>query len=45
MWARSSDQARELSERRENVRHLPGVRLPDPITISSDLAQVARAPI
>jgi glycerol-3-phosphate dehydrogenase (NAD(P)+) len=37
MWARSPDQARDLTEHRENRRLLPNVRLPDKLEISSDI--------
>jgi len=35
LWARS--RAAELHARRENARYLPGVRLPDTVTVTSDL--------
>ena len=41
LWARESEVARDINERRENRIFLPGVTLPDGITATNDLAQVA----
>jgi glycerol-3-phosphate dehydrogenase (NAD(P)+) len=43
LWARSSEHAAEIGAARENVRYLPGVRLPDALTITADVALAARA--
>jgi len=38
LWARTPARAREIDDRRENVKYLPGVRLPDDrLRITSDL--------
>lgn len=37
LWARDPDQARELTEHRENRRHLPGVRLPEVVDVTADI--------
>lgn len=42
LWARSSDAALSLLSARENRTYLPGVRLPDALEITADLAAVAR---
>lgn len=36
LWARREDAARAYSEARENTKYLPGIRLPDSLTITSD---------
>lgn len=38
IWARNPDYARQMQEARENARLLPGVRIPEPIDITADLA-------
>lgn len=40
IWARRSSLAEELNEFRENKQYLPGVKLPDSISSSSDLKEV-----
>lgn len=40
LWARDPEQAVRIREDRENVRHLPGVRLPDSVEVGSDEADV-----
>jgi glycerol-3-phosphate dehydrogenase (NAD(P)+) len=40
LWARTSAAAEAIEASRENVRYLPGVRLPDQVSCSSDLATV-----
>ncbi len=39
LWARRPEQAAALSRDRENREYLPGVRLPDEVLITSDLAE------
>lgn len=41
LWSHSPEYARELAERRENVRFLPGVALPDELVISADPSTAA----
>ena len=43
LWARDPDHARELQESRENTRRLPGLTLPDSITVTSDMSQAIAA--
>ncbi len=38
LWARRPESAEALRRERENAAYLPGIRLEDPITITSDLA-------
>ncbi|HVQ29707.1 MAG TPA: NAD(P)H-dependent glycerol-3-phosphate dehydrogenase [Vicinamibacteria bacterium] len=38
LWVREAALARAIGERHENARYLPGVALPDGITVSTDLA-------
>ncbi len=38
LWTRDAEQAGELALRRENRRYLPGVRIPDAVEITADLA-------
>ena len=38
LWAREPDVVEQINGQRENVRFLPGVRLPDGIRATSDLA-------
>jgi len=42
LWARRADAAAQLAKRRENVAHLPGVRLPQSLAYTSDLNAVWR---
>jgi glycerol-3-phosphate dehydrogenase (NAD(P)+) len=42
VWARDPGRADELSRSHENVRHLPGVRLPENVEITHDAAEVTR---
>ncbi len=39
IWARNPEYARRISEVRENERLLPGVRLPDSVSVTSDIAR------
>ena len=45
LWARDPDQAARLQAERRNERRLPGVRLPDSVTVSAKIAEVAPAGI
>ncbi len=40
LWCRDAELARGLAETRENERYLPGFRLGDSVTVTSDLASV-----
>jgi glycerol-3-phosphate dehydrogenase (NAD(P)+) len=40
LWARDRMQADALHQRRENARYLPGIRLPDSLTLTADLGAV-----
>jgi glycerol-3-phosphate dehydrogenase (NAD(P)+) len=37
LWTRDEEQARTLAAERENRRYLPGIRIPDRVTITADL--------
>ncbi|MGH8800504.1 MAG: NAD(P)H-dependent glycerol-3-phosphate dehydrogenase [Casimicrobiaceae bacterium] len=39
LWARDPDAARSIAASRENARYLPGVALPAPIEVATDLLQ------
>ncbi|HLH03624.1 MAG TPA: NAD(P)H-dependent glycerol-3-phosphate dehydrogenase [Bryobacteraceae bacterium] len=41
IWTRNAGRAAEIDSRRENARYLPGFRLAENITVSSEIAQVA----
>ncbi len=43
LWARSEDHAREMADCRMNLTRLPGIALPDNITVTSVLPQSAAA--
>lgn len=45
LWARDSGQARAMLTTRENAARLPGVALPDAITVTSDITQAAESQI
>ena len=45
LWARSSRFAAELESRRENRVYLPGVVLPESVSVTADLASLAAAEI
>jgi glycerol-3-phosphate dehydrogenase (NAD(P)+) len=45
LWCRNPEQAREMSETRENPDYLPGVKLPDSIGITTDISITASAPL
>lgn len=42
VWVRDPEHAREVSETRVNRRHLPGVKIPDPIRILGDAGEALR---
>ncbi|MGQ4276794.1 NAD(P)H-dependent glycerol-3-phosphate dehydrogenase [Pseudidiomarina sp. E22-M8] len=39
LWGRDAQQTSAMAEQRENKRYLPGIPLPDALTITSDLAE------
>ena len=39
LWTRDAEQARAIAAERENRRYLPGIRLPDRVTVTADLEQ------
>jgi len=41
IWARDPAQARRIRQTRENERHLPGIRLPEAISIRAEVAPLA----
>lgn len=41
LWARNSEYAQDMERRRENVRLLPGIHIPESIEITSDIAAAA----
>ena len=44
LWARTPETAREIDAARENVRYLPGVKLPPSLSVTSDLAAAVSHP-
>lgn len=42
LWARNPDYARDMDEQRENRRLLPGVAIPDSVSVTSDIDQAAK---
>lgn len=42
LWSARPDQARELHARRENVRFLPGVPIPEAVRLTTDLDEAVR---
>jgi glycerol-3-phosphate dehydrogenase (NAD(P)+) len=40
LWIRDRKQAKETAKKRENKKHLPGVKIPESVFISADLAEV-----
>ncbi len=44
LWTRDATQAEEMAARRENRRYLPGIRIPDSVEITADLARAFAAP-
>lgn len=45
LWARDADHVAEMRATRENARRLPGVRLADGLTPTTDLAEAVRADV
>ena len=43
LWTRDPARAKELAERRENARYLPGVTIPDSVVITDDLERALAA--
>ncbi|MBO9412254.1 MULTISPECIES: NAD(P)H-dependent glycerol-3-phosphate dehydrogenase [unclassified Ruegeria] len=43
LWARDAEQARVVHSTRENAARLPGVALPDIITVTADIAQATQS--
>jgi glycerol-3-phosphate dehydrogenase (NAD(P)+) len=41
LWARDAAHAAALARARENVRHLPGVRFPEDVTVTQDVGDAA----
>jgi glycerol-3-phosphate dehydrogenase (NAD(P)+) len=41
LWARNPDQARQIQDKRENSARLPGIRLPEAVSITSDFDTAA----
>lgn len=39
LWTRDAEQARRIAAERENVRYLPGIRVPDRVTVTADLRE------
>lgn len=39
LWGRDAQQTSKMAEQRENKRYLPGIPLPDALTVTSDLAE------
>jgi len=44
LWTRDAEQAEEMAARRENRRYLPGIRIPDAVTVTADLRRALEAP-
>mgnify|MGYP000494058948 CR=1 FL=1 len=43
LWGRDAEQVAEMTDRRENRRYLPGVKLPAGLRFTSDLGAALRA--
>jgi glycerol-3-phosphate dehydrogenase (NAD(P)+) len=43
LWARNAAHAHAIASRRTNEQYLPGIRLPDALAVTGDLAAAARA--
>lgn len=43
LWTRDPVQASEMAARRENRRYIPGIRIPDAVEITADLARALEA--
>lgn len=44
LWTRDPVQAEEIAARRENRRYLPGIRVPNEVEVTADLARALEAP-
>lgn len=42
LWGRSSEDVATMQSSRENTRYLPGIKLPDKITVEADLGKAVR---
>ena len=45
LWARSPDQVRLLQTTRRNAAHLPGIHLPQTVTVTAEIADLRRAEV
>lgn len=45
LWARNPGHAADMARLRENATRLPGVKLPEGVTVTSDFAAAAAAPV
>lgn len=45
LWCRNARQAEAMNRTRENVDYLPGLALPDSISVTSDLSMAANSPL
>ena len=45
LWARNAAQTAEMQDRRENTARLPGVKLPQNVTVTADLADIDRSSV
>ncbi len=43
LWTRDADQAQEIAAQRENRRYLPGIRVPDRVEVTADIARALEA--
>ena len=43
LWTRDVEQARDIAAQRENRRYLPGIRVPDRIDVTADIARALAA--
>jgi glycerol-3-phosphate dehydrogenase (NAD(P)+) len=43
LWARDPAQAKDIAERRENRKYLPGIRVPDRVEVTADIERALRA--
>ena len=43
LWSRDAEHARDMQQSRENTRRLPGLTLPDTLTVTSDMTQAIAA--
>ncbi|MBD3785415.1 MAG: NAD(P)-dependent glycerol-3-phosphate dehydrogenase [Sphingomonadales bacterium] len=45
LWARDADQAREMAAARQNARRLPGVSLPENVSVTAEIGAATRAEV